>query len=133
MDRLTDVNSELLYRMQLHQSILTDYFFIVRVPGGWLYSFEVTWKLNNAEKEANIGTLTFVPYSDEFELPENKLSLTDVAFNNCKHVNRILTLVQTRYTYYICNDCKSDFRIATTNNSEQKIEKISSEVIDPEY
>ena len=58
-------NTELLFKMELHDKIELDNLSILKVPGGWIYRF--------TEKHCSLGdvingsqTSVFVPYSPDF-------------------------------------------------------------------
>lgn len=46
-----------MYDLKLNETMETDDFYITRVPGGWIYSYN--WMKSRPD--------LFVPYSDEFK------------------------------------------------------------------
>lgn len=45
-----------IYELKLHETIVTNIYYIHRVPGGWIY-----------EHVSNNGRI-FIPFNDEFEI-----------------------------------------------------------------
>ena len=57
------MESEILYDMELHHSIdINDDLSVIRVPGGWLYSYII----QNEKYEVVTSSSSFVPYHEEF-------------------------------------------------------------------
>lgn len=54
---MKDTTASELYDMKLHDSIGGKNYDIVRVPGGWLYSYF----------RGKVSTSTFVPFDNEFQ------------------------------------------------------------------
>ena len=59
--------AEKLYKMELHEQIeITEFTFVVRVIGGWIYKFyNFNDKVN--ELELHLTSTTFVPWSSEMK------------------------------------------------------------------
>lgn len=53
-----------IYNMELHQSILLDNIWIVRVPGGWVYT--ISHRNHNIKDNYYIHSISsvFVPYNE---------------------------------------------------------------------
>ena len=59
-------NTELLFKMELHDKIKLDNLSILKVPGGWIYRFVEKHYNYSGNMVNGSQTSVFVPYSPDF-------------------------------------------------------------------
>jgi hypothetical protein len=63
MENTGSVRQKTIYELELHECRkIDDYFYICRVPGGWIYEI----------RGVNNTSCIFVPYNDEFNIRKPK-------------------------------------------------------------